>query len=319
MPEAGIPPDGMSGEGGRPGEGRLGKLVRAIDPGGLGRVRPGAPLWDAILGAMAITIFTVDLYTSGGATPAVLYPLLVILAAIWWGRTRILVVAAAAILLTLLGWAYERYDVAPAPAFDRLYSLLAILVAAWITLRLDNSREALRHSLDQLAHELAQRDRMERLAHESERRYRYLFRNASDIFLVVDAFSRQVVDFNRAAVEAYGYSEEELLEKQLPELVEPSSRQRQMEMFEAARAGRTAGLGELRHLRRNGAAFAVQPQLTPLRLGERELVFLMVRDLSSHPQAQGFDAGLTICPQCGAVQGEAGQPNPAGGPGTTES
>lgn len=267
---------------------RLSGMRQAVDPGGMARAPAPAPLWNALLGLLVVAVFTLDLYAPLSVTSAVLYPLLVILTAVWSGQARIVVATVVTLALTLVGWAYARYELSPDPAFNRLYSLLAILVAGWISLRLERSRQALRDSLALLARELEERGKMERWVHESERRYRYLFRNASDVFLVVDAFTHEIVDFNRKAVEFYGYSEEDLVGLRLEHLVAPACREQQAAMLEVARAEGAAGPGELAHQSKGGAPLPVQPQLTALQLGDRRLIFLIVRDLSTPRLAQSL-------------------------------
>jgi two-component system cell cycle sensor histidine kinase/response regulator CckA len=133
-------------------------------------------------------------------------------------------------------------------------------------------------------HLVVHRDVTERRAREGEaERYRVLWQRARDICLFIGRGGR-LLDANDAAIEAYGYSRDELLGMTVHDLRAMETRtdvERKME-----EAFTTGTLFETIHVRKDGSRMPVEvgSRATTLR-GER-LLLSVIRDISERKQMQ---------------------------------
>ncbi|MEO8702573.1 MAG: PAS domain-containing sensor histidine kinase [Kofleriaceae bacterium] len=105
----------------------------------------------------------------------------------------------------------------------------------------------------------------------------YLFEHARDIILVIDADDGTVIDANRAAEVAYGYSRDELLALKVFDLRPESSPAVTVQMRTADRDGI---LFEAEHLRRDGTGFPVEVSSRGDVMQGRRCLFSIIRDIS---------------------------------------
>ena len=112
----------------------------------------------------------------------------------------------------------------------------------------------------------------------SEEQYRRVFDVEPDGLLLVDQQTLGIVDANESAVRMYGYDREELLRQSLSRLsAEPEATRRTVETA----AGRNEAHVPLRsHRRRDGTVFPVEVSAAGLRLDDRDLVCLALRDVT---------------------------------------
>jgi len=114
---------------------------------------------------------------------------------------------------------------------------------------------------------------------EIEKRF---FEHARDILLVLDAVSGRVIDANEAAVEAYGYTREELRELDVFALrADPSDVPQQMA---AANAGGV--LFEARHRRKDGRTFDVEVSSRGHETSSGRLLLSVIRDISERKRLE---------------------------------
>ncbi|MCH7493451.1 PAS domain S-box protein, partial [bacterium] len=113
---------------------------------------------------------------------------------------------------------------------------------------------------------------------ESEEKYRSLFSAETDAIVIVDGESLEVVDANEAALSMYGYGREEFLRLSVTDLnSRPEEAGRTVAM---AAAGKDPGTVKSEHRRQDGSVFPVEVTTGSFPLGERHLVFGIVRDVS---------------------------------------
>jgi PAS domain S-box-containing protein len=119
---------------------------------------------------------------------------------------------------------------------------------------------------------------------QAQERYRLLAENTPDIILFVRQADGRILEANRAAVGAYGYSRAELLARTIYELRASSTRtevDRQM-----AIAGEQGIRFETEHRRRDGTTFPVEVHSQGTRV-EGEMVLLsIVRDIAERKRAE---------------------------------
>jgi PAS domain S-box-containing protein len=115
-------------------------------------------------------------------------------------------------------------------------------------------------------------------------RYRLLLENAHDIVLFMRARDGRIIDANRAALAAYGYTREELLGKHIADL-------RAQETFPAIRTqmgqANTQGiLFETLHQRKNGAVFPVEVNSVGVTFSRERILMSVIRDITTRKRAE---------------------------------
>ncbi|AKJ27972.1 diguanylate cyclase [Caldimonas brevitalea] len=161
-----------------------------------------------------------------------------------------------------------------------LLAALAGSVALWATLRAFANQR-------QRAEALAAR--LSRQARESEARLRNVIDSTVDGIVTVDSGGR-IAGINAAAVRMFGYTEAELVGREVTVLMPPAEMQRHGELLRAYLAGEAvlahASTLELVGLRRDGSLFPIDLAINEVQLdGERHLVG-MLRDVSERRAAE---------------------------------
>jgi PAS domain S-box-containing protein len=128
--------------------------------------------------------------------------------------------------------------------------------------------------------DITERRRAEEMLRESEQRYRMLFEMESDAIVVVDVQTLQHLDANRAAVELYGYSREELLALKSTDLsAEPA------DTSAAMRAGSKQSTGVVKvplrhHRKKDGTVFPVDITANFFELDGHPIMVAAIRDIT---------------------------------------
>lgn len=120
-----------------------------------------------------------------------------------------------------------------------------------------------------------------RVAEEGLRRYQMLSENARDIILFVDMDGR-IIEANRAAVIAYGYTYEELCSINIRD-IRRSWNITKEQMEEARRKGITF---EAFHFRKDGSSFPVEVSSQGTVIGGKQVLMSIVRDISERRLAE---------------------------------
>jgi PAS domain S-box-containing protein len=123
---------------------------------------------------------------------------------------------------------------------------------------------------------------------ESEGRYRTVFEQAGDYVLIIEPRldgPPVIVDLNEAALEVHGYTREELVGQPITLIdpfVNPAEHQQRIESL---RMGSKV-IFEVRHRRKDGSTFDAEVRATPLRIGERNLILAIERDITERKLAE---------------------------------
>ena len=114
--------------------------------------------------------------------------------------------------------------------------------------------------------------------------YDYLSRFANDIILLMDEDGR-IVEANDRALDAYGYSREDLLRKNIRELRDPSEREALEEQWNET-AERGSLLFEAVHRRRDGSGMPVEVSSRTIVVEGRAFRQSIIRDITERRRAQ---------------------------------
>ncbi len=124
---------------------------------------------------------------------------------------------------------------------------------------------------------------------EEEARYRLLFEHAHDIFLFVRLGDGRILEANRAAERAYGYTRAELLEMPIAGLRAPETRAQIQAQLEQVRtlAGENQGLiFETLHRRKDGSTFPVEVHSLGVSIDGEKVSLSIIRDISQRKAAE---------------------------------
>ncbi len=119
---------------------------------------------------------------------------------------------------------------------------------------------------------------------ESEEKYRQLFATVSDAIMVFDAETREFVDANDAVSALYNYSREEFLELKHNDIT--AEQKKSDESINQTISGKISGIPLRYHKRRDGTTFPVEISSGAFKLGNRQMVYGVVRDITERKEME---------------------------------
>ena len=125
-----------------------------------------------------------------------------------------------------------------------------------------------------------------RLLTESEERFRAIFENAPDGFLIADADTRQFYCVNLAACRMFGYQQEELLQLRIDDTHIEQDLPAALENFERLRNGESTTLDNLPMRRKDETIFYVEMKGCALYINQHLYILGMLRDMTERRRAQ---------------------------------
>ncbi|UCD89516.1 MAG: PAS domain S-box protein, partial [Desulfobacterales bacterium] len=131
-------------------------------------------------------------------------------------------------------------------------------------------------------HNLTDRIIAEEALRENEEKYRQLFDSVSDAIMLFDAKTRAFVDINDACLSVYGYSRDEFFKLKHSDItveIEESNKSVQQIL-----SGEISKIPLRYHQRKNGEIFPVEISGGTFKLGDRQIVCGVVRDITERKQ-----------------------------------
>lgn len=130
----------------------------------------------------------------------------------------------------------------------------------------------------------SERSRAEKALQESEEKYRQLFNTVSDSVLVFDAETREFTDVNNAATTLYGYSKEEFFKLKHSDITcEPKKSD---ESIKQTISGEIQRIPLRYHKKKDGTKFPVEISSGAFKLGNRQMVCGVVRDITDRMEIE---------------------------------
>ncbi|MEE4111415.1 MAG: PAS domain S-box protein, partial [Desulfobacteraceae bacterium] len=127
--------------------------------------------------------------------------------------------------------------------------------------------------------DITERKMAEAALHDSEEKYRSLFDSGPNPIFVLDTTDLRILDVSPAALDAYGYTKEELIGRTFTELGQ----------FEVNDTGLPADAGltescfinqKARHFKKNGTSFYIRVKACPIKYQDREALILAATDIT---------------------------------------
>ncbi len=131
-------------------------------------------------------------------------------------------------------------------------------------------------------------------AEEALRRFELLSEHSRDIILFMRKEDGRILEANAAAIQAYGYSRQELLALSIQDLRADDANN--LTIDQMAQADRGGVLFETVHLRKDGSTFPVEVSSQGAKIGNVRTLVSIVRDISERKQAEAEIASLSRFP-----------------------
>jgi PAS domain S-box-containing protein len=137
-----------------------------------------------------------------------------------------------------------------------------------------------------IIHDITERKKAEEELQESKRKFRAIFDNANDGFIIVDPKSRRFFNANRKMIEMLGYeSEEEIKNLTVLEIHPEKDLPYILEEFEKHAKGEISRSEDLPVKRKDGSIFFASISSSPLTIGNKTYLSCIFRDVTERKLA----------------------------------
>ncbi|MHC4792205.1 MAG: GAF domain-containing protein, partial [Planctomycetota bacterium] len=138
--------------------------------------------------------------------------------------------------------------------------------------------------VDGIVLDVNKRKKAEAALKESEMKYRQLFNTVSDAIMVFDEETKVFVDVNEAALQRYGYSKEDFLQLEQPDI--KAELEESQKIIHQALDGEITKIPLYYHKRSDETVFPVEISSGWFELGNRKLVCDIIRDITVRKRAE---------------------------------
>jgi PAS domain S-box-containing protein/putative nucleotidyltransferase with HDIG domain len=134
------------------------------------------------------------------------------------------------------------------------------------------------------ASDVTERKKAEQRLRESEGKYRRLFTSISDAMLLFDAESLQIIDANDSALQLYGYTRDELLALNLPDI--SAEIDKSLQAAKEILTGKLLRVPLRYHRKKDGTVFPVEITVGSFDLPGRKILYGIYRDITERKNAE---------------------------------
>jgi PAS domain S-box-containing protein len=138
---------------------------------------------------------------------------------------------------------------------------------------------------DRLSQEIEERKLTEEALRKSEEKYRALINEASDSIVLLDT-EGNVLDTNKKALELFGCSKDELLQRQVSELHPEEELEKTITAFKEAVQSGSGSLNDTKILRKDGKTVPVDITGSVIQYGDQRVVQGFFRDITERKLAE---------------------------------
>ena len=132
--------------------------------------------------------------------------------------------------------------------------------------------------------DITERKQAEEALKENEKRYKQIYQFSPDSVIIHD-MDMNILDVNNKAVEEFGYSKKELLEKTIYEL-HPETEQKHSAQVLAAMKQKDMLNVETAFVRKDGSVFLAEATPCKYTLGSKPIIHAVIRDITERKQAE---------------------------------
>lgn len=133
--------------------------------------------------------------------------------------------------------------------------------------------------------DISERKKADEILLESERKYRLLFESNPLPMFMISPEDFSIVDVNEAAVNHYGYSKADFIQKNMVDLRPPEDRERFIKNAGQSFAAPT-NAGMWTHIRKDGTTIKVEIFVQDLKMKDRNMRLVLVNDVSDKQRAE---------------------------------
>ncbi|MEI1278402.1 PAS domain S-box protein [Leptospira venezuelensis] len=130
-----------------------------------------------------------------------------------------------------------------------------------------------------IVYDISDRKEYENRIRKNEEKYRNLFQNNPQIMFVFERSSLKILAVNQTAIQTYGYSEKEFLEKSAEELRLPEERESMKEKIKGLKSGPNF-FQEMKHLRKDESIVYLDIVSSLIQFQETEAVLVSAMDVT---------------------------------------
>jgi PAS domain S-box-containing protein len=142
------------------------------------------------------------------------------------------------------------------------------------------------HLNEQLSQDLRERKSIEASLRESEQRFRSVMESANDAIVLADAAGK-IISWNKGAQNIFGYSESEMLQQNIRQLMPQRFHDNGLPSFRLAGEGAVIGhTVELMGLRKDGTEFPLELSLSVWQQDQRTFFSSFMRDITPRKEAE---------------------------------
>ncbi|MFQ6113897.1 MAG: PAS domain S-box protein [bacterium] len=154
--------------------------------------------------------------------------------------------------------------------------------------------------------DITERKQAEEALRRSEERFRDLFDNAPDMYIILDPDSK-IVDFNQRGLKQLGYKSNQVIGKSISNFIHPEDLEKVgMVMTHIQKTGEPPENIEVRLLQENGQALWVSKEVSLLKndVGELQAILVVCRNITGHKRLQKELARAQRLETAGRVAGQ---------------
>ncbi len=137
-----------------------------------------------------------------------------------------------------------------------------------------------------LSRDITERKRAEESLRESEQELRTIFEGALDGIMVADAETKKFINANAAICSMLGYTHEEIVRIGMSDIHPKQDMPRVTEQFESQLRGEIRIAADTPMMRKDGSVFYAAIKAAPIRLGGKDCLLGIFRDVTERMQAQ---------------------------------